>query len=182
MTSYNQHHRTSWSSAQFRMTSTIDFPQTANKSTMSLAPARHATALEVCDVLYGPSPSPPDLEAIERYYEAGATYENPFVTATSRSLIADIHAFARALATVDVPTPRAALAVLFPFLGGADGRWFRGMRVWSEIGNVCESESFGESSAASSQGRGLNIQVLSRACELCFPRDLARSTTPMPSA
>ncbi|KAF7967992.1 hypothetical protein HWV62_32405 [Athelia sp. TMB] len=141
-------------------TNTVDFPLThtpaASKSSMSLFSARHATALEVCDVLYGPAHDPAALDAIQRFYEAGAIpprparaarpadrrrYENPFVAAPSRALIADLHALARALATVDVPTPRAALGALFPFLRG-DGRWFRALRVWSEIGDVCESESF----------------------------------------
>lgn len=65
------------SSLLARMTSTIDFPVThtpqASKSTMSLVSARHATALEVCDVLYGPAPDPIGLDAIERYYESGAS-------------------------------------------------------------------------------------------------------------
>ncbi|KAF7975656.1 hypothetical protein HWV62_9119 [Athelia sp. TMB] len=127
-------------------TNTVDFPLThtpaASKSSMSLFSARHATALEVCDVLYGPAHDPAALDAIQRFYEAGASaYENPFVAAPSRALIADLHALARAMAAVDVPTPRAALGALFPFLRG-DGRWFRALRVWSEIGDVCESESF----------------------------------------
>lgn len=104
--------------------------------------SRHATALEICDLVY--SAAIPSWEAIERFYEPNATYENPLVTATSRSVISDIHAAAAKLAQIDVPKP---LAVLYTLLGLKQENvrpWFSLMRVWSETGDVCESESFGQ--------------------------------------
>ena len=111
------------------------------QSTLSIS--RHATALEICDLVY--SASVPTWEAIERFYEPNSTYENPFVTATSRAVIADIHATAAQLAQIDVPKP---VAVLYALLGlKREGRrmssWFSLLRAWSEMGDVSESESFG---------------------------------------
>ena len=54
------------------MTSTVVFPAndvTDSKSAVS-ALSRHATALEICDMVYGNST--PSWEAIEHYYEPGA--------------------------------------------------------------------------------------------------------------
>ncbi|KAJ3527676.1 hypothetical protein NM688_g8098 [Phlebia brevispora] len=108
----------------------------------ALSISRHATALEICDLVY--SASAPSWEALERFYEANATYENPIVTATSRSVIADIHALSAQLAEIDVPRP---LAVLYALFGLKRERscmdpWFRLMRAWNETTDVCESESF----------------------------------------
>lgn len=77
-------------------------------------------------------------------------YENPFITATSRSVISDIYSLARQLCYVDIPKPLAMLYILFRLKppdakpGSRDSSWFQGMRVWTEIGDICESESFGE--------------------------------------
>ena len=112
-------------------------------STLSLS--RHATALEICDLVYGAAV--PTWDAIERFYESNATYENPFVTATSRGVIADIHSIAGQLARIDVPRPLAILYTLFGVSPEASGIYpvlFRLLRIWSETGDVCESESFGE--------------------------------------
>lgn len=35
--------------------------------------SRHATALEVCDIVYGNSESAMSLDAVERFYEANAS-------------------------------------------------------------------------------------------------------------
>jgi hypothetical protein len=102
------------------------------------------SAIEVCDLVYSASIS--SWNAIERFYEPTATYENPFVTASSRALLADIHSVASHLSQIDVPRP---VAVLYTLFGLKKERlwtdpWFRALTVWSEIGDVCESESFGE--------------------------------------
>lgn len=110
----------------------------------ALSISRHATALEICDLVY--SASEPSWEAIERFYEPNAIYENPVVTATSRAVIADIHTVAGQLAEIDIPRPLAVLYALFGVKrepGGFDPL-FRLLRAWSETGDVCESESFGE--------------------------------------
>ena len=77
-------------------------------------------------------------------------YENPFMTATSRSVISDIYSLARQLCNLDIPKPLAMLYILFRLKPpdakrkNTDSSWFQGMRVWTEIGDICESESFGE--------------------------------------
>ena len=101
--------------------------------------SRHVTALEICEIVY--SGSAPSWEAIERFYESNAIYENQLVTATSRKVIADIHTVAGQLAHIDVPRP---LAALYALLGVEHDSWFRLLRAWSETGDVSESESFGE--------------------------------------
>jgi hypothetical protein len=167
-----------------------------NMSTMS----RHATALEVCDFVYGDSnevhAAPDDLD---RFYETSASeqysafrfhiasfdiqkrtncfirisqcealflfplehplmllfsrlnsYENPLLTATSREIISDIHALSRQLSEVDIPRPLAMLCTLFgarppdTSLSEHGDTLFQAMRVWTEIGDISESESFGE--------------------------------------
>lgn len=81
------------------------------------------------------------------------SYENPFLTATSRSVISDIHKLSRQLSSVDVPRPLAMICTLFRlrppnlgFLGRqSDGPLFQALRVWNDIGDISESESFGNS-------------------------------------
>jgi len=112
--------------------------------------SRHATALEVCDIVYGNSESSSSLDAVERFYEANAIYENPFITATSRSVISDIYALARQLCYIDIPKPLAMMYILFRFqqpeqvspTSANSDPWFQGLRVWTEIGEICENESF----------------------------------------
>lgn len=61
------------------MPSTIPFPSTAtdNGSTGSLVSRHHATALEVCDFVYGNAnhgqETAASLDAVERFYEANAS-------------------------------------------------------------------------------------------------------------
>lgn len=80
------------------------------------------------------------------------SYENPFVTATSRSVIADIYALSRQISHVDVPRPLAMLCTLFrikppdPVYGKIETPLFQAMRIWTDVGEVSESESFGENS------------------------------------
>jgi hypothetical protein len=81
------------------------------------------------------------------------SYENPLLTATSRSVIADIHKLSRQLSKVDVPRPLAMFYTLFRLkppehVGGQDvyDPLFQALRVWTELGDMSESESFGTSS------------------------------------
>ncbi|KAF7332671.1 hypothetical protein MKEN_00150000 [Mycena kentingensis (nom. inval.)] len=135
-----------------------------NHSTLSLLSTTYATALDVCATMYGAENTATD--AIERFYEASASpshspppldppnsltvYENPVLTATSRSVIAEIHSLSRNLSAIDVPRPIALLCTLFrlePPQGGLLGRninepLFQALRVWTDVGDICENESF----------------------------------------
>ncbi|TFY69194.1 hypothetical protein EVG20_g3247 [Dentipellis fragilis] len=72
-----------------------------------------------------------------------AVYENPFVTATSRGTIGDIYSLSHQLSKVDAPKPLSLLRHILG-IGRADSDpWFQVVRMWTEIGEVCESESFG---------------------------------------
>jgi hypothetical protein len=56
------------------MTSTVTFPRTAAESgSIVSVVSRHATALEVCDLVYGNSESAASLDAVERFYEPNAS-------------------------------------------------------------------------------------------------------------
>ncbi|KAA1466558.1 hypothetical protein DENSPDRAFT_925949 [Dentipellis sp. KUC8613] len=105
------------------MSSTVAFPSSDDPKRRSNASvvSRQATALEVCDLVY----------------------ENPFVTATSRGTIGDIYSLSHQLSKVDAPKPLSLLRHILG-LGRADSEpWFQVVRMWTEIGEVCESESFG---------------------------------------
>lgn len=79
------------------------------------------------------------------------SYENPVLTATSRSVITEIHQLSRQLSVIDVPRPIAIICTLFrlqpPRAGflarNIDDPLFQALRVWTEIGDICENESFG---------------------------------------
>ncbi|KAI0068549.1 hypothetical protein BV25DRAFT_1895786 [Artomyces pyxidatus] len=131
------------------MSSSIAFPTTETRthsfrSDVSSAISRNITAFEVCDLVYGQT-SPSSWAALERFYEASAgTYESPLITATSRGQIGDLFGLAQHLATLDLPRPSALLRAL---LGAADPDaaatpWLRVARTWTDIEEVCESESF----------------------------------------
>ena len=112
-------------------------------STLSLS-AHHQTAVDVCELFYGASP--PAWQTVERFYDANATYENPFITATSRDTISDVHTLSQSLSSLDVPKPGAVLCTLFRLSANHRWRdaWFRGVRMWNEINDISECESFGE--------------------------------------
>lgn len=126
-------------------TNAIAFPTTRSTrhslSEMSMVSTR-ATALDVCYSVYGETGMSAD--AVDRFYEANATYENPFVTATSRSVIGDIHRLSRQLSSVDVPRPLAVLCTLFrirPSNHGFLGQYsnealFQALRVWTDVGDI----------------------------------------------
>ncbi|TFK43881.1 hypothetical protein BDQ12DRAFT_596847 [Crucibulum laeve] len=146
----------------FPSVSTTHTPSSSGVSLMST----RATALDVCHSVYGEDATSAD--ALDRFYEANAStcssghyifsfltmnrtyYENPFITATSRSVIGDIHRLSRQLSSVDVPRPLAVFCTLFriqpPIVGffgqNSDDPLFQALRVWTDVGDICESESF----------------------------------------
>jgi len=102
----------------------------------------HATALEICQSVYGEHPT--SYDAIERFYEASAIYENPLVTTTSRAMLADILRLSGQLTVVNVPRP---LAVIYSFFrlrvpDHLHSPWIHALRAWTDIDDISESESF----------------------------------------
>lgn len=78
----------------------------------------------------------------------GPRYENPLITATSRALISDIHALTRHCCAVDVPRPLSLLHTILrahPPNKLGDDPWFKAIRVWAEVDDISETESFGAS-------------------------------------
>ncbi|KAF9053780.1 hypothetical protein BDZ89DRAFT_976395 [Hymenopellis radicata] len=103
----------------------------------------HATALDICYTIYGEATLSP--EVIDRYYESSAsTYENPVLTATSRTVIFDIFKLGRKLHALDIPRPLAALFTLLRLQDpeAMSNPLFQAMRVWNEVGHISEHESF----------------------------------------
>ncbi|KAG1793506.1 uncharacterized protein HD556DRAFT_1374309 [Suillus plorans] len=146
------------------MTSTIPFPTSGTPGTSGImselqpADLKHSElsmvtcngnplTYQVCDFVYDNSPSTSFLDTAELFYETRAGhYENPLITATSRTLIADIHALVRQFSIVDIPKPSKIFSALLPrvFIKESVGSdpWFRVLRIWSEIEELNESESF----------------------------------------
>jgi len=76
-----------------------------------------------------------------------SSYENPFITATSRSVISDISRLSRQLSSVDVPRPLAMICTLFrlrpPNLDqNSSDALFTALRIWTDVEDICESEFF----------------------------------------
>ncbi|KAH7914443.1 hypothetical protein BJ138DRAFT_1208604 [Hygrophoropsis aurantiaca] len=141
------HHHLSEAHSQISTDKQINLPSVVRDKSIDMSVvSRHATALEVCDFVYGNSSSPKFLNAVELFYEDHASvYENPFVTATSRSVISDIYTLTRQLSVVDMPKPLAMLHTLLRLRSPdseANSKWFRTLQVWSEVGEISESESF----------------------------------------
>ncbi|KIK99647.1 hypothetical protein PAXRUDRAFT_822493 [Paxillus rubicundulus Ve08.2h10] len=89
--------------------------------------------------------SPSFLDTSEIFYDSRARYENPLVIATSRSVISDIHALVRLCRAVDVPKPPSILRAILrrrPPDNPDGGPWFRALRVWTEVDDIIETESF----------------------------------------
>ncbi|OSD04563.1 hypothetical protein PYCCODRAFT_1433432 [Trametes coccinea BRFM310] len=116
--------------------------QSSADSASALSLAHHRTAADVCELFYGESP--PAWQAVERFYDAHATYENPFLTATSKDTISDIHALAHTLSKLDVPKPWAVLLAIFRISAGSSqgSSWFRGLSMWNEVNNISECDTF----------------------------------------
>lgn len=117
------------------------------------------------------SPQPSPVKSPQRLTDLiTRSYENPLVTATSRSIIHDIYSLAGKFRAVDVPRPLAVLNTLFRLnhqsdlmgtheWGDGSEPWFQGLRVWTEIGEITESESFGRSTLNCSLVRSLMWRV-----------------------
>jgi len=119
---------------------------TANLSVTSRQSTTRATAQEVHELVYGHNPRVQAREGVEaalqRIYEPNAIYENPLLTATSREIIMDIYQATRQWSELDMPKPLAMLSTLFRRSDAPRDPWFRMLRVWSEVGDICETESF----------------------------------------
>lgn len=70
-------------------------------------------------------------------------YKNTFVTATSLPVISDIHSLTHRLCHVKVPRPTALIAKVLGY-ETSDSQMWVAWKIWSEIGTVCETESFGK--------------------------------------
>ncbi|KAJ4479002.1 hypothetical protein J3R30DRAFT_3473246 [Lentinula aciculospora] len=111
------------------------------KSTLSVV-SLHSTAVEICEIVYGEHSS--SYDAVERFYEASASKENPLVTTTSRTMLTDVLHISRQLSVINVPRP---LAVIYSFFrlqvpDNLSSPWIHALRAWTEIDDICESESF----------------------------------------
>jgi hypothetical protein len=76
------------------------------------------------------------------------SYENPFVTASTRTVIGDIHRLSRRMSSVDIPRPVAVISTLFRLRSLdtlLDNPLFHAVQVWTDVTDISESESFGES-------------------------------------
>ncbi|KAI0660716.1 hypothetical protein C8Q70DRAFT_971861 [Cubamyces menziesii] len=120
----------------------LTLSQTSVDETSALSLAHHRTAADVCELFYGESP--PAWQTVERFYDAHATYENPFLTATSKDTISDVHALAHTLSQLDIPKPWAVLRALFRLSPDTrwENTWFRGLSMWNEVNNISECETF----------------------------------------
>jgi len=129
------------------MASTIAFPSTEyrrqlTRSDASLVP-RHTAAIEVCNLVYSQA-DPVSWDKLSRFYEADAVYENPVITATSRDAIGDFHSLSQHFVEIDAPTPTSFLRSLVGWARSPAEResWFQISRMWTEVDDVCENESF----------------------------------------
>ena len=75
------------------------------------------------------------------------SYENPLLTATSRNVITDIYHAAQQWTEVDMPRPLMLLSRVFGRKTAPRDPWFPVLRIWSEVGDICDAESFGASRA-----------------------------------
>jgi len=129
------------------MASTIAFPSTESRSHLSKSDtslvSRHTTAIDVCNLVYGHT-DPVSWDTLGRFYEADAVYENPIITATSRNSIGDVHSLTQYLSELDAPNPTSLLRSLLGLARIPADResWFQISRMWTEVDDVCENESF----------------------------------------
>ena len=92
------------------------------------------------------------------------SYENPVITATSRDSIGDIHSLSQYLSELDAPKPTSLLRSLLGLARIPTEResWFQISRMWTEVDDVCENESFGESASSPSGVFSLDFSIRSR--------------------
>lgn len=102
----------------------------------------HAKALEVCYLIYGEAPL--SSQILDRFYENSAIYENPAISATSRTTIHDIFKLGRKAHGLDIPRPIATICSL---IGVEPPAWTKNpalllLRAWNDVGTISEHESF----------------------------------------
>ncbi|KAF5392971.1 hypothetical protein D9757_001137 [Collybiopsis confluens] len=104
--------------------------------------SNHATALEICESVYGEQST--SYDGVERYYEASASYENPLITTTSSAMLADVLRLSRQLSVINVPRPLAVIYSLFRLKVPEymNSPWIHALRAWTEVDDINESESF----------------------------------------
>ncbi|KAH7343382.1 hypothetical protein B0J17DRAFT_642170 [Rhizoctonia solani] len=123
---------------------TAVYPNLPNISSDSQARTSRSTlrasALEVHDLVWLASSR--NVEGrLNQLYESNAVYKNTFVTATSLPIISDIHSLTHRLCDVRIPKPTALIARILGYQTSETQMWVA-WRIWSEIGTVCETESF----------------------------------------
>jgi len=87
------------------------------------------------------------------------------MTATSRDSIGDIHSFSQYLSELDAPKPTSLLSSLLGLarIPAERESWFQISRMWTEVDDVCENESFGESAFVTRlASRRLHFSIRSR--------------------
>lgn len=70
-------------------------------------------------------------------------YTNPLLTASSGDVIKDIHSLMHQFTAVSLPTPLSVLSGIFR--GKDRVNWLNLAKVWSEVGEVLESDVYGAS-------------------------------------
>ena len=87
------------------------------------------------------------IHSLQTLTGAASRYENPVITATSRDSIGDIRSLSQYLSELDAPKPTSLLRNLLGLAHIPTDResWFQISRMWTEVDDVCENESFGES-------------------------------------
>jgi len=102
--------------------------------------------LELHNLIYGtgtalnPANSDGARAALDKLYEPDAVYSNPLLTASSGNVIKDIHSLMHQFTSVSVPTPLSLLSGLFK--GKDSMNWLTLAKVWSEVGEVLESDVY----------------------------------------
>ncbi|KAK7049764.1 hypothetical protein VNI00_005795 [Paramarasmius palmivorus] len=79
--------------------------------------------------------------------EINLSYENPIITTTSRAMLADIYRLSRRFNSVDIPRPIAVIYTLFglELPTYINKPLLHALKAWSDIGDISETEGFGES-------------------------------------
>jgi hypothetical protein len=87
------------------------------------------------------------IHSLQTLTYGASRYENPVITATSRDSIGDVHSLSQYLSELDAPKPTSLLRNLLGLARIPTDResWFQISRMWTEVDDVCENESFGES-------------------------------------
>ena len=94
------------------------------------------------------------IHSLQTLTGAASRYENPVITATSRDSIGDIRSLSQYLSELDAPKPTSLLRNLLGLAHIPTDResWFQISRMWTEVDDVCENESFGESATGDTPG------------------------------